>query len=186
MPHAGKSGDLCLWFAFRDDFWLSRTICSRCFGTAGRHQTDDQIATVTNDNGAGWQRDVSISPDGSTYLLTTQNVGNARGATGWDVWQAGFATLQGTREIFLPDGTYPGLGSPFGETLHRAQRSAWSPDGTTVAVVLPPQWDPGIAPNEDYGHVGEAGELWLWKVGATPTSKITAPVDDGSPVQWLP
>lgn len=138
------------------------------------------------DSTAGWQRSVSAAPDNTRYLVTTQNVGNARGSTGWDVWQAAFATTSGSRDVYLPDGSFPAVGSPLGEVLHRAQHSAWNPSGTAVAVVLPPEWNAGIAPNEDYGHVGEPGEVWLWEPGGVPAQKITAPVDDGSPIQWLP
>ncbi len=135
---------------------------------------------------AGWNRALIPAPDGGVYLLTSQNTGNARGALGWDTWQSLIMNLTGTRDIYLPDGTFSATGTPLGDTLNRAQFAAWQPDGKALAVLMPPAWDPGIAPNEDYGHVDEAGELWIWQVGGIPTKKISTPIDAGSPIQWLP
>jgi Tol biopolymer transport system component len=135
---------------------------------------------------AGWNRVVSPAPDGSTYVLTAQNTGNARGSMGWDTWQTMVMDFVGTREMYLPDGTYTATGNPVGETLVRGQFTAWQPDGQALAVVLPPDWDPSIAPNEDYGRVDEPGELWLWPVAGTPSQQTSAPIDAGSPIQWLP
>ncbi len=135
---------------------------------------------------AGWNRAVTPSPDGSTYVLTAQNTGNARGSMGWDTWQTMVMDFVGTREMYLPAGTYTATGNPIGETLVRGQFAAWQPDGQALAVVLPPDWDPSIAPNEDYGRVDEPGELWLWPVGGIPSAQTSAPIDAGSPIQWLP
>lgn len=135
---------------------------------------------------AGWNRAIQQTRDGATYLLTTQNTGNARGSQGWDTWQTSVFTMTGVRDIYLPDGVFEAIGTALGETLNRAQFAAWDPDGTAVAVVMPPDWDPAIAPNEDYGRVDEPGELWLWRIGEIPTTKLSTPVDAASPIQWVP
>jgi hypothetical protein len=135
---------------------------------------------------AGWNRSLSQSNDGASYILTTQNTGNARGVVGWDVWQTAVFSLTGTRDIYLPDGTFSALGIPVGESLVRGQFSASHPGSNERIVVMPPYWEPGITPNEEYGHTGEPGELWLWPIGGMPSTKISTPVDSASPIQWLP
>ena len=135
---------------------------------------------------AGWNRSLSRTNDGASYILTTQNTGNARGVVGWDVWQTAVFTLTGTRDIYLPDGTFSALGTSVGESLVRGQFSASHPGSNDRIVVMPPDWEPGITPNEEYGHSDEAGELWLWPIGGMPTTKFSTPVDAASPVQWLP
>ncbi len=135
---------------------------------------------------AGWNRSLSRTNDGASYILTTQNTGNARGVVGWDVWQTAVFTLTGTRDIYLPDGTFSALGIPVGESLVRGQFSASHPGSNDRIVVMPPDWQPGITPNEEYGHTGEPGDLWLWPIGGMPSTKISTPIDSASPVQWLP
>jgi hypothetical protein len=110
---------------------------------------------------AGWARYTSISPNGDTYALSSQDVGDARGLSGWHVWDAALFDFAGKRDIYLPEGTFSATGTAVGEGLPRAQAHTWQPDGQALAVVLPPLWSPGIPPNEEYGHADEAGELWL-------------------------
>ena len=135
---------------------------------------------------AGWARYTSISPKGDTYALSSQNVGDARGLSGWDVWNTALFDFVGTRDIYLPEGTFSATGTAVGESLARAQAHAWQPDGQALAVVLPPLWSPGIPPSEEYGYADEAGELWLWPRAGTPNKKLTDQVDSQSPIVWVP
>lgn len=135
---------------------------------------------------AGWARHTSISPTGDTYALSTQDVGDARGLSGWDVWDASVFDFAGTRDIYLPEGTFRATGTAIGASQPRAQAHAWHPDGQALAVVLPPLWAPGIPPSEEYGQADKAGELWLWPRAGTPTQKLTDQVDSQSPIGWAP
>lgn len=135
---------------------------------------------------AGWARQTTISPRGDTYAITTQNTGDARGFGGWDIWNTALFTFNGTREIFLPEGSYTATGSPVGESLARAQRFTWQPDGQGLAVVLPPEWSPGIPPNEEYGRTDDPGDIWLWPIGQQPAQALVRGVDQQSPLAWVP
>jgi hypothetical protein len=150
-------------------------------------QVDARDATQTLLNSfAGWARYTSISPTGDTYALSTQDVGDARGLSGWDVWDAALFDFAGKRDIYLPEGTFSATGTAIGETQLRAQAHAWQPDGKALALVLPPLWSPGIPPSEEYGYADEAGELWLWPRAGTPSKKLTDQVDSQSPLAWVP
>lgn len=135
---------------------------------------------------AGWARFTTISPKGDVYAISTQDVGDARGLSGWDVWNAATFNVVGKRDIFLPEGTFSAIGTAVGENQPRAQALAWQPDGQALAVVLPPRWSPGIPPSEAYGHPSEAGELWIWPRAGTPNKKLTNDVDYQSPIAWAP
>jgi hypothetical protein len=150
-------------------------------------QVDARDGTQTLLNSfAGWARYTSISPTGDTYALSTQDVGDARGLSGWDVWDAALFDFAGKRDIYLPEGTFSATGTAIGETQLRAQAHAWQPDGKALALVLPPLWSPGIPPSEEYGYADEAGELWLWPRAGTPSKKLTDQVDSQSPLAWVP
>ena len=150
-------------------------------------QVDAHDGTQTLLNSfAGWARHTSISPNGDTYALSTQDVGDARGLSGWDVWDASLFDFAGKWDIYLPEGTFSATGTAVGENQARAQAHAWQPDGQALAVVLPPLWSPGIPPSEEYGHADEAGELWLWPRASTPSKKLTDHVDNQSPIAWAP
>ena len=150
-------------------------------------QVDARDGTQTLLNSfAGWARYTSISPTGDTYALSTQDVGDARGLSGWDVWDAALFDFAGKRDIYLPEGTFSATGTAVGENQGRAQAHAWQPDGKALAIVLPPLWSPGIPPSEEYGYADKAGELWLWPRAGTPNKKLTDQVDSQSPIAWAP
>lgn len=150
-----------------------------------RVDAHDGTQTLLN-SFAGWARYTSISPNGDTYALSSQDVGDARGLSGWDVWRSTLFDFGGKRDIYLPEGTFSATGTAVGESLARAQAHAWQPDGQALAVVLPPLWSHGIPPSEAYGHADEAGELWLWPRAGTPNKKLTDHVDSQSPIAWVP
>ncbi|MFM7678609.1 MAG: hypothetical protein ACKO83_07135 [Roseiflexaceae bacterium] len=135
---------------------------------------------------AGWARQTTLAPRGDMYAITTQNTGDARGFTGWDVWDTTIYTLNDMREIFLPEGSFNATGTVVGEPLARAQRFAWQPDGQGLAVVLPPDWSPGIPPNEEYGRNNDPGDIWIWPLGQQPTQALVRGVDQQSPIAWVP
>lgn len=135
---------------------------------------------------AGWARQTTLAPRGDMYAITTQNTGDARGFTGWDVWSTAVYTLDSTREIFLPEGSFNATGTVVGESLARAQRFAWQPDGQGLAVVLPPEWSPGIPPNEEYGRTNDPGDIWLWPLGQQPAQALVRGIDQQSALVWVP
>lgn len=135
---------------------------------------------------AGWARQTSLAPAGDLYAITTQNTGDARGLGGWDIWRTALFTFAGTRDIFLPDGTFTATGTPVGESLARAQLFAWQPDGQGLVVILPPEWSPGIPPNEEYGRADQPGDIWIWPRDQQPSKKLVGAVDQQSPIEWLP
>lgn len=134
---------------------------------------------------AGWGRQLTMSPDGTMYGYTTQNSGDARGFGGWDVWRSEAFDFVGTREMYLPEGTFVATGQSISIPLFMGQRFAWI-NNQQMYVALPPDWAPGIALNEAYGRESEPGELWLWPINDLPATLVTTGVQLGAPVQYIP
>lgn len=134
---------------------------------------------------AGWGRQLTLSPDGTMYGYTTQNTGDARGFGGWDVWRSEVFDFVGSREMYLPEGTFMAIGQSISIPLFMGQRFAWI-DTQQAYVVLPPDWAPGIALNEAYGRENEPGAIWLWPINDLPARIITTGVQLGSPIQFIP
>ncbi len=93
--------------------------------------------------------------------------------------------LSGTHDIALPTGELTAVGQVVGQ-LPRAQAAAWSPDGATLAVLLPPGWKPGLPFDQPVNADEKPGEIWSWKPGGDPVEKLAENVDFASPVLWLP
>lgn len=139
--------------------------------------------------GAGWLLPARFSPDGRSYLVTEHNFSDARGFGGYDAWSVSVVRMEGTRNVFLPSGELAMRGTLLGgEPLERAQRAAWSPDGSELVVQLPPGWRPGISDQEPLDPSGaeRPGELWRWRPGADPQERLVGDVDFASPLAWLP
>ena len=134
---------------------------------------------------AGWGRQLTLSPDGTMYSYTTQNTGDARGFGGWDVWRSEVFDFVGTREMYLPEGTFMATGQSISIPLFMGQHVAWI-DNQQAYVVLPPEWTPGTPMNQEYGRTDEPGEIWLWPINDLPARVITTGAQLGSPVQFIP
>ncbi len=134
---------------------------------------------------AGWGRQLTLSPDGTMYSYTTQNTGDARGFGGWDVWRSEVFDFVGTREMYLPEGTFMATGQSISIPLFMGQHGAWF-DNTQIYVVLPPDWTPGIALNEAYGREDEPGDIWLWPINDLPATRVVTGVQLGSPIHYVP
>lgn len=134
---------------------------------------------------AGWGRQLTLSPDGSRYGYTTQDTGNARGVSGWDVWRSEVFDFVGTREMYLPEGTFIATGQSISIPLFMGQRFAWI-DNTQAYVVLPPEWTPGMPLNQEYGRIDEPGEIWLWSIANLPERVIATGAQLGSPIHFVP
>jgi hypothetical protein len=136
---------------------------------------------------AGWSRQLSLSPNGTRYGLTSQNTGDARGFGGWDVWRTEFFDFTGTREIILPDGAFQAQGQTIAQPLWYGQRFAWLSD-EKIAMVMPPTWVPGSAPNaaEELGMTDQPGAVWVLSLNETPTAPLFEGVQFGSPIAYIP
>jgi Tol biopolymer transport system component len=140
-------------------------------------------------DGAGWLLPARFAPDGRTLVVTEHNFGDPRGFGGYDSWSARIIRLEGSHEVALPSGTMTMLGTPVGDApLSRAQQAAWSPDGSELAVQLPPSWQPGISEQEPLDPTGaeRPGDIWRWRPGADPAELLVSGVDFASPIAWLP
>jgi len=135
--------------------------------------------------GAGWLLPARFSPDGRSVAISERNFGDARGLSGYDIWSVTVLRLEGSRSVALPSGEVTMFGTVV-ETLERAQAAAWSPDGASLAVQLPPGWRPDLPADEPVDADGQPGELWLWQPGAPPSKRLAAGVDFASPLAWLP
>lgn len=133
-------------------------------------------------DGAGWLLPVLFSPDSRIVALTENDYGNARGLVGYGAWNVQLIRLEGSRDIFLPEGTRTVIGQAL-DRLSGAQHVAWSPTGAMLAVQLPTSWDPASDP-ETWGAA--AGEVWRWVPGKAPSERLVANVDFGSTLAWLP
>lgn len=137
--------------------------------------------------GAGWLLPVRFASDGRRAAIIEHNYSDARGFGGYDAWSVQVVTFDGSRTVDLPQGPVTMIGGS-AVRLPRASSAAWSPDGTRLAVLLPPGWRPDASLNEPFDPTGAArpGEVWLWQPGATPSVRLISNVDFASPLAWLP
>jgi len=137
-------------------------------------------------SGTGWLLPTLFAPAGPARLVITEHdPQNARGWQGYEVWRAQVLRLGQSGEIFLPEGTRETIAAPI-DDLSRVTGAAWSPDGSGLAVVLPPGWQADAPSDEATFETSRPGELWRWGPGAPPTERLTANVDYASPLLWLP
>ena len=137
--------------------------------------------------GAGWLLPVRFAPDGRRAAIIEHNYSDARGFGGYDAWSVQVVTFDGSRTVDLPQGPMTMIGGS-AVRLPRAASAAWSPDGTRLAVLLPPGWRPDVSLNEPFDPTGaeRPGEVWLWQPGAAPSVRLISNVDFASPLAWLP
>ena len=140
--------------------------------------------------GAGWLLPARVSPDNELIAITEYNYNDPRGLSGYDLWSVTVMKAEGSHEIPLPSRTLDAVGERF-DTLPRAQRVAWAPSGTTLAVQLPPGWSadmPAVRPDEGgaLSDTTAAGEIWRWQPGELPSERLVENVDAASPIEWLP
>lgn len=135
--------------------------------------------------GAGWLLTPLYAPDGGQVAVVEHNFSDARGFSGYDIWQLSVLRLGETQEMALPSATLT-LQAATVDSLARATAAAWSPDGESLAVTLPPGWQPGLSAQEPAYSGAEAGELWRWSPGAPPGAMLAEGLDFASPVLWLP
>ena len=137
--------------------------------------------------GAGWLKPARFAPNSRALAVVEYNFSDARGFGGYDEWSIAVIQLDGSREVAMPAGPVVMLGSRIGdEDLARAQSLAWSPDGMSAVVLLPPDWQPGLSRFEPLGIDEVAGEIWLWRPGNQPEQRLVMGVDFASPLAWVP
>ncbi|MEO7913146.1 MAG: hypothetical protein ABIV47_26155 [Roseiflexaceae bacterium] len=137
------------------------------------------------DSGAGWLLPARFAPGRQLLAITENDQGDARGFGGYDSWSVTVTSLGGSREIALPTGALTAVGQRV-DHLPRGQVAAWSPDGTVLAVELPPGWKPDLSLDQPVGADGQPGEIWRWQPGSAPTERLVQSVDFASPLVWLP
>jgi Tol biopolymer transport system component len=136
-------------------------------------------------SGAGWLLPARFAPNGGQAAITENNFSDARGFGGYDNWKVTVLALAGSHEIALPEATLQAVGQVAG-TLPRGQHAAGAPDGSALAVELPPGWNPELSPNEPLDAGENPGEIWRWRPGNQPEEKLAENVDFASPLAWLP
>ena len=135
--------------------------------------------------GAGWLLAPQYAPDGTRVAVVEHNFSDSRGFSGYDIWSLKVLRLGEEEPLALPSGTLT-LRAATSATLPRATGAVWSPDGTALAVVLPQHWQPGLSPQEPVFSAEASGELWRWRPGAAPETKLAEGLDFASPLLWLP
>jgi hypothetical protein len=137
--------------------------------------------------GAGWLQAPRFSPDGTALAVVENNFSDARGFGGYDDWSIAVIQLDGSREVAMPFGPVVMLGSRLDDSmLARGQAFAWAPDSASAAVLLPPGWRPDLPVNEPLGIDAQPGEIWRWRPGNQPDTRLVERVDFASPIAWLP
>lgn len=137
--------------------------------------------------GAGWLMPPAFAPDGRTVAVLDYNFSDARGFTGYDVWNLTLLRLGQPGSIVLPSAEYPTDASPIAN-LQQVTAFAWSPRGDQLVVLLPnvgaPFTDQPL--QQPVAPAVGPGALWIWQPGAPPAAQIAPDVDFGSPLAWLP
>lgn len=135
--------------------------------------------------GAGWLLPPRFAPDGRTVAVVEHNFGDARGFSGYDIWGVTLLRLGEAETAALPAAEIT-LNAATTAVLPRATAAAWSPDGNTLAVILPADWQPGRSAQEPAYPTEGPGAVWQWVPGSDPTMLLAPDVDFGSPLLWLP
>jgi hypothetical protein len=135
--------------------------------------------------GAGWLLAPTYAPDGAQVAVVEHNFSDARGFSGYDIWQVTVLRLGEEQELAMPSETIM-LQAATADSLDRVTAAAWSPDGAALAVALPAGWEPGLGGQQPVFADEDAGELWRWRPGAPPEQKLADGVDFASPLLWLP
>ncbi len=135
--------------------------------------------------GAGWLLAPAYAPAGDLVAVVEHNFSDARGFSGYDIWQLSVLRLGEQQELAMPSETIM-LQAVTADSLDRATAAAWSPDGAALAVVLPAGWEPGLGGQQPVFADEGAGELWRWRPGAPPEQKLADGVDFASSLLWLP
>jgi hypothetical protein len=136
-------------------------------------------------HGAGWMLAPRYAPGGRLLAVTEHNYSDARGFSGYDIWTTRILRLGETSQVTLPSEELT-LGAVEEARLPRASAAAWSPDGASLAVLLPAGWRAGADPMEALFPAATPGELWRWRPGAAPEALLATEVDYASPLLWLP
>lgn len=134
--------------------------------------------------GAGWLHAPQFSPDGTRMLITQYNPTDPRGWGGYEQWQTQVWQIGVRSEVFTPNGNLVVLAS-VQDRLERATAAAWAPDGSEVVVALPSGWSSGAPLNAPAFPDAGRAELWLWRPGVGPTTRLVQNVDYATPVLWL-
>jgi|GEM_PF-453639 len=137
------------------------------------------------EQGAGWLLPAQFTPDSRTLAISENNAGDARGFGGYDNWSVTLLTLAGSHTVTLPAGSFPAVGQVL-DQLPRGQAAVWSPDGTALAVELPPGWTSTLPPDQPVGVDEQPGEVWRWHSGGPPDELLFNEIDFASPLAWLP
>lgn len=135
--------------------------------------------------GAGWAAPPRYAPDGTRLAVTEDNYSDARGFTGYDVWSTSALRLGGERVMELPFATVTLFAAEAG-SQRWATAAAWAPDGELLAVILPAGWSPGLNASEPQFEDNRRGEIWRWRPGSEPETRLATDVEFGSPLLWLP
>ncbi len=135
--------------------------------------------------GTGWFRPPSFSPDGKYIASVEYNFSDARGFSGYDVWEFTLVQLQGQRSEMLPSGNLNLLGTVVAQ-LPRITSAAWSPQGDSLVVLTPENWNVTADPNDPLYSVTTPGELWRLSTNGLPQKTVTNNVDYASPLIWAP
>jgi hypothetical protein len=135
--------------------------------------------------GAGWLLPPRYAPRGALVAVTEHNFSDARGYSGYDIWQTSLLRLGQPSQVTMPEGELT-MAATEVERLRWATGAAWAPDGAALAVALPAGWQPGLNHSEPLFPGTAPGELWRWRPGAEPDQKLADGVDFGSPLLWLP
>jgi dipeptidyl aminopeptidase/acylaminoacyl peptidase len=135
--------------------------------------------------GAGWLLPPRFAPDGQTVAVVEHNVGDPRGFSGYDIWSTTLLRLGTSETVTLPAADIT-LNATVLATLPRSTAAAWAPDGNSLAVILPANWEPGRSAQEPAFPNEGLGAIWRWTPGNDPDAQLAGDVDFGSPLLWLP
>ncbi|MBC8162878.1 MAG: PD40 domain-containing protein, partial [Roseiflexaceae bacterium] len=89
--------------------------------------------------GAGWLFPPAYNRDGGRMLVVGYNFSDERGFGGYEEWGASVVRLDEADEVMLADGPLA-VQAATDVRLARATAAAWEPDGSGIAVLLPPGW----------------------------------------------
>ncbi|MGB9737349.1 MAG: hypothetical protein C0184_16805 [Chloroflexus aggregans] len=135
--------------------------------------------------GTGWLRPPAFSPDGQYVASVEYNFSDPRGFSGYDIWEFALVQLKGQRSEILPSGNLNLFGTVVAQ-LPRITSAAWSPQGDSLVVLTPENWNATADPNDPLYSVTTPGELWRLSTKGLPQKMVTNNVDYASPLIWAP
>jgi hypothetical protein len=137
------------------------------------------------DVGAGWLRALRQAPGAQLAAVAEHNYSDARGWGGYELYAVRVLRLGERGVVAMPEGSLPTEAVVVAD-VPRAQRAAWQPAGSALALLLPTNWSVEVSAQQAVYSAEAPGEVRRWTEGGGVGEVLASNVDFDSPLAWVP